>query len=359
MNATRYAGELLDGQSAALRRVTVVIDLGGLRLYDATTEATVDLWAFTGLQVDPLHGGVLHVEHAQRPGALLTSRDPALPAALSAASVRVVTHARGGRLARQIVLFGAAVALAVVAVYLSLTPLSRVLARRVPLNIEEKLGVQIESFVETDYCRNQAATAALDGLTARLSSTPLDGPAATRVSVINWDDVNAFTFPGGKVVVTRGLLDAAEGPDELAGVLAHELEHVRQRHIMSHLIRSSILSLGWSITVGDFSGLFVVDPSTAFTIANQSFSRADERSADSGALVRLDGANISRDGFGAFFRRIEKKTDVLPPWLSTHPASKDRLASIAEGAPGRPTTPALTAAQWSALKAACADGATR
>jgi beta-barrel assembly-enhancing protease len=156
------------------------------------------------------------------------------------------------------------------------------------------------------------------------------------------------------VVLTRGLLAKTEGPDEIAGVLAHELEHVRQRHVMAQIIRTSILSLGWSVTVGDFSDLMIVDPGTAFAIANQRFPRADERAADAGALDRLDRARIGRAGFAAFFRRLQADSDNLPAWLSTHPASAERLQTIGTAsAPG--VTPALTDAAWSALRAACAD----
>ena len=350
----RFSAEFLDGQSAAVRPVTIAVDLGGLRISDAASDAPVDLWAFAGLEVEMLQGGVLHLEHPGAPGALITSRDPGLESALRHALVHVEAQPRGRRLLRELAFYGIALAVAVTAVHASLQPLSRALARRVPLDVEERLGLQIEGLLEKSFCRSEAATAALDGLTVRLGRSDLDGPAARGVTIINWEAVNAFTFPGGKVVLTSGLIDEAEGADEIAGVLAHELEHVRQRHVMARIIRGSILSLGWAVTVGDFSGLFVLDPSTIFAVASQSFSRDDERSADRGALARLDGARISRQGFAAFFRRIQKETDVLPAWLSTHPASEERFAAIAVDGPLVPRSPALSNDEWKALKNACA-----
>lgn len=351
----RFSGELLDGQSAAVRPVTLALDIGGLHLRDPETDGSLDLWTFAGLRVEVLGAGVLHLEHPNAPGAMLTSRDPGLQAALARSGVAMRAHARGRRLLKQMVIYGAALAVLVTGVYLSLPAVSAVLARRVPLQVEAQLGVQIETFFDDDYCRDPAAAAALEKLAARLAVAGLDGPRADRVDVIDWKMVNALTLPGGKILVTRGLLAEAEGPDELAGVLAHELEHVRQRHIMAHIIRGSILSLGWAVTVGDFSGLFMIDPSTAFALANQRFSRAAERAADAGALARLDAGRISRAGFAAFFRRIARDTDVLPAWLSTHPASADRLAAIGAGGAKGPLEPALSDAEWQAVKGACGN----
>jgi predicted Zn-dependent protease len=238
-------------------------------------------------------------------------------------------------------------------VYAAVPPLSRMLARRVPMELEVRLGLELERLITPDLCQTDATRAALSRLTGRLARAEGEGPAARDVALVNWSMVNAFTLPGGKVLLTRGLLEKAAGPDEVAGVLAHELEHVRQRHVMAQIIRSSILSFGWAVTVGDFSGLFVLDPATLFSIANQSFSRTDERSADAGALARLDAAGISREGFAAFFQRSQAETDALPAWLTSHPASGERLARIQNGPALAKPERALAEPEWNTLKAAC------
>jgi predicted Zn-dependent protease len=103
----------------------------------------------------------------------------------------------------------------------------------------------------------------------------------------------------------------------------------------------------------------VVDPSTAFAIANQRFSREAERQADAGALARLDAAGIPRAGFAAFFRRIQKDTDMVPAWLSTHPASKERIDLIGAGPPTKAAAPVLSSEEWQAIKNACTRRATK
>jgi Zn-dependent protease with chaperone function len=344
----------MDGKTAAVQTVAVLFDIGALRIADAA-DTSIAFWSLSGLTALALPGELLHVHHKDAPGALLTSRDPALPVALRRAGVAVAGLPTGRALGRQAAIYGAAIAVLAGLVYLSIPAVSRMLARRVPLGVEEQMALQLDGFLAKYYCRTEAATRALDTLSARLDHTAPAGTRAVRIDVINLGMVNALTFPGGKIAVTRGLIDAAGGPDELAGVLAHELEHVRQRHIMAHIIRSSILSLGWAVTVGDFSGLLVIDPSTMFEIANLRFSRKDEAAADLGALDRLDGAHIARKGFADFFERMRQEIDAIPAWLSSHPDTAARLQAINKSAPGSGLSPALADADWQALKAACAD----
>jgi predicted Zn-dependent protease len=351
-----FPAELYDGQSARARPVLVIVELSGLRLRAADGADEVGYWPAEGLELEALGGGQLHARHATAAGALLSSADPELAAAVAALGRPLRALPRGRRLIRLGLMLGGAILGLVALIYASLPALSRTLARRVPLEVESRLGFQIESLMEKRYCRSPTAEAALDDLLTRLALPAADGPTAAKVRVLDWDVTNAFTLPGGTVVLTRGLLAKAEGPGEIAGVLAHELEHVRQRHVMAQVIRSSILSLGWSVTVGDFSGLMIVDPGTAFAIANQRFSRADERAADAGALLRLDRARIDRAGFAAFFRRLQADSDNLPAWLSTHPASAERLQAIGTASPPG-ATPALTDAAWTALRSACAERA--
>lgn len=355
----RFAAEFMDGQSAAVRPIVLTLEPAGVHLADAMTGASLGSWPLQGLTVDELHGALVHLQHRNYPGALITSRDPALPSALASVAIRPVSLPRGRALAQWAAIYAGGLALMLVAAYLAVPALSRALARRVPFAVEERIGLPIGERLDAALCTSPAATAALDALTDTLlrdREPSLHGPGPRTVGILNWQVVNAFTFPGGRVVLTRGLLEAAKGPDEIAGVLAHEFEHVRQRHIMAHIIRSSILSLGWAVTVGDFSGLFVVDPSTMFTLATQSFSRTDELAADAGALARLDAAGIGRGGFAAFFQRIRAQADVVPAWLTSHPATEERIAAIGNGPPAA-TNPALDASQWRALKDVCAGRA--
>jgi predicted Zn-dependent protease len=359
MDLEVFPGEFMDGRTAAVYKVRLGLDLGGVRIADEEEGTPVDLWPYAGLEVDALSEGMVHLRHRHRAGALITSAAPGLARALEARGARPSALPRGGRRARLILVYALAIAAVVAAVYAALPGVSRALAHRVPLDVEARLVLPVRDLLDAHVCRDEPSRRALDNLVRRLGTEPGD-PAAggVRLDVLNFKMVNALTFPGGTVVLTRGLLRKAETADEVAAVVAHELEHVRQRHIMTQIIRSSILSLGWAVTVGDFSGLMVLDPQTMFQLANQRFSRDAERSADGGALERLDRARISARGFAAFFQRLLDEHGDVPTWLSTHPAHRERLDRIGEHVAREsgdaPRVPALDAADFAALKAACA-----
>jgi predicted Zn-dependent protease len=202
----------------------------------------------------------------------------------------------------------------------------------------------------SSYCDSPEALAALSALKERLDPAAL---VPAELHIIDATMVNAFALPGGIVVLTEGLIEKAESADEVAGVLAHELEHVRQRHVLSHMVRSSLLTAAWSVAVGDYAGLMLLDPTTAFEIANLRHSREDEAAADSGAVRQLDTAGISRQGLVDFFERIRADTDVVPEWLSNHPASEQRARDLGARPRAAGTRPALAPEAFDALQRAC------
>jgi len=168
------------------------------------------------------------------------------------------------------------------------------------------------------------------------------------------DSVNAFAMPGGVIVVHTGLLRQAATPGELAGVLAHEVQHVEQRHSL----RQMMTSLGWGalvgVTIGDISAV-------AAMLAHQAgamvFSRGMEEQADRLGLQALQRARIAPDGMLTFFEKLgEKEHDQpsLPDWLSSHPQTGERAAQIRSliAAAPCPACVPMTSRGWTAMKAA-------
>ena len=78
-----------------------------------------------------------------------------------------------------------------------------------------------------------------------------DAEMTYQVVIVDAKMINAFAFPGGFVVITSGLINNAENPEEVAGVLAHELTHVLQRHSMRKLVRQAGLGVLIGIVLGD------------------------------------------------------------------------------------------------------------
>jgi beta-barrel assembly-enhancing protease len=302
-------------------------------------------WPAAALRSEALDAERAVLTSPTAPDASLTTGALELAIHLGHAGATLRTNPRR----RLLLAYGVGVVLAAGLIYTSLDPLAHFFARRIPRSYEAQLGRGMAALLEKSYCETPQAEAALVRLSNRL------GGGAAELHVMDADMVNAFTFPGGIVVVTRGLLAELHSPDELAGVLAHELEHSTRRHIMIHVVRGSLLTLAWQATVGDYSGLLVVDPKTAMDIANLRFSRDAEREADQGARARLDAARISVTGFRQFFDRMKGKTDKLPAWLSNHPSSAERSAAVGEEVGAVVRTPAMSAEDWAALRAGCAS----
>jgi beta-barrel assembly-enhancing protease len=169
----------------------------------------------------------------------------------------------------------------------------------------------------------------------------------------------AVALPGGIVIVTTGLLKKADDEVEVAGVLAHEIEHVTQRHVLAGFLRDAVLSGLWALTMGDYAGLLVIDPTTAYRIANLEFSRSDELEADAGAVTRLHRAGMSHHGLLTFFEKIRKDPESGdgPEWLSTHPATESRIAKLKSLPDVAQPARVLDDEERAALKHAC-EGST-
>lgn len=172
------------------------------------------------------------------------------------------------------------------------------------------------------------------------------------------DSVNAFAMPGGIIVVHTGLLRQAGSPGELAGVLAHEVQHVEQRHSL----RQMITSLGWgalvAVTIGDISAV-------AAMLAHQAgamyFSRDMEEEADRLGVQALQRARIRPNGMLTFFQKMHDKDSdktATPGWISSHPQTAARVRRVAALIDARPCPACqpLGSSHWQAMKAALPAG---
>jgi predicted Zn-dependent protease len=154
--------------------------------------------------------------------------------------------------------------------------------------------------------------------------------------------LNAFALPGGFIGVHSGLLLAAQSESELASVLAHEIGHVAQRHIarmvgsqkQDSMIALASMLLGVLAMRGSGdAGAAVMMGGTGLAMQRQlNFSRDAEREADRIGLSILDAGGFDTSGMVAFFGRMQTASrnysDVVPPYLLTHPLTTERIADI-------------------------------
>jgi predicted Zn-dependent protease len=223
------------------------------------------------------------------------------------------------------------------------------LAPHVPQEWEERYGDTLVGDFGGKYCTGPGGQEALTKLARRMSP----GSARMNLRVVDIDIVNAAALPGGNVVIFEELLSEADGPDEVAGVLAHEIAHVERRHVTQAMIRE----LGFGLVITAFGGN---TGGSVNSVLAAGHSRGSERQADSDAIAMLGRAGISPLATAGFFERLAKQEARLGriseglSYVSTHPMSAERQKNFRDSAvKGRTYTPALSRDEWEALFNIC------
>ncbi len=176
-------------------------------------------------------------------------------------------------------------------------------------------------------------------------------PFEYKFHVIKANDYNAFAIPAGQIFIHSGLLMAMESEEELAGIIAHETAHVVCRHISKKIERSSKINLltvagivaaifigaaGGSATASEAIGIGSMAASQSLSLA---YSREDERQADQRGLEYLARAGYSATGLLGVLKKIRDKRwfgpDLIPTYLTTHPAIEERITDIDTWLAGR------------------------
>ncbi|WP_299146880.1 M48 family metallopeptidase [uncultured Tateyamaria sp.] len=267
-----------------------------------------------------------------------------------------------GRIAKRA---GFAVGALVLMIFVILPAMANTLARFIPVEREVAYGKavvkQMERFMggRSDQgltCTGTEGRAALDVMIARLTDG-VDLQYDLNVNVFDHKMVNAFAAPGGQIVLMRGLIARAKTPDEVAGVLAHEIGHVEARDTTRNALRAAGSAGLLSLILGDFAGGSAVVVVAEYTLT-ASYTREAEAEADVFALEMLNAAGADATAFATFFdslSELERLTPDLPEYLSTHPELVDRAAAARAFARDQGvTTPILDDAEWAALKKICA-----
>ena len=223
---------------------------------------------------------------------------------------------------------------------------------RIPAEQEIKLGEQLWQMqsAQLKLIKGTAANRFLEETGARLAQAR-PTPYRYRFSLADDSSVNAFAMPAGFIVVHRGLIEKAASAEEVAGVLAHEIEHAEQRHALRALAQKLGFAAVWIAVTGDVGGGLAGEWLAG--LAGMQFSRAQESSADAGGYERLLAAKIDPRGMASFFETLSKQQGDLPgalSLLSTHPASAERAAAIKAQLKTAPVFPSL-AYDWAAIRA--------
>jgi predicted Zn-dependent protease len=143
--------------------------------------------------------------------------------------------------------------------------------------------------------------------------------------VVNDKSINAFATMGGFVYVNTGLIAAADNEAELASVMAHEIGHIAARHSLQQM-RQSAIAQGVAAAAGvDRNVLVNIGVDLALRRPN---SRKDELQADQLGLQTLKKAGYAPSAMLSFMEKLLKSGGSVPTFLSTHPATSDRISAL-------------------------------
>ncbi len=235
---------------------------------------------------------------------------------------------------------------------------SPLIADTIPHSWENSLGQYAIKAVVGSHaeCVAPPGRKALAKLVNTLSTNAsIQYPFDVKVIHFSKREINAFAVPGEHIIIMSGLLQFVDSPDELAGVIAHEMGHGLEHHPTQALIRQLGIRVIMNAALGSSFDF-------ASTLLNMRHTRENEQQADDIAITILDKAHITRTGFRNFFEKLSAKetNSSLRPftdYFSDHPGHHERMTRIQSQMPTSPLQPSLSAQEWQDLKNICQETA--
>ncbi len=203
---------------------------------------------------------------------------------------------------------------------------------------EIKLGREAQRQVKAQTPQVDGAVGAYVAGLGRQLAAHAGGPRYPySFSIANYRDVNAFALPGGPVWVNRGAIQAARTEAQIAGVLAHEIAHVSQRHAAQQISKGAIANglLGlFGALLGNTGGAHAAQTGAQVLAGGylMKFSRDDEREADRVGVQILRRSGWDPHGMIEFMQILREQQGRDPGsvevFLSTHPSPAERVEQL-------------------------------
>lgn len=214
-----------------------------------------------------------------------------------------------------------------------------------PPQTERRIGESIMRDIrarDPAYIDDAEVAAYLNQLGARLAAASPEVRQDFEFFALRESTLNAFAMPGGFIGVHSGLVLAAQSESELAGVLAHEISHVTQRHIARSVGKqgqaqmTQLAALALAILAArsnpQVAEAAMIGTAAASIQTQLNYSRDFEREADRIGIQTLDRAGFDVRGMGSFFERLQKSGRLYennaPGYLRTHPLTTERIADM-------------------------------
>ena len=237
--------------------------------------------------------------------------------------------------------------------------LAELIAQNIPVSWEVKLGQNYKKYFVSQFkeCEKKELKDKIVLINDQLVETIPNTDYKYNITILDFDMVNAFALPGGDIIIFRGLIEKSKRPEELAGVMAHEIQHIEQRHMTKILIKDKLLDILISSMTGDSGGAGTA-LMAAKTLGSLAYRRSEESSADTEGLKMLVNARIDPNGLIDFFETLKKEYANMPDifiYISTHPDTGGRIEKLGNMIKGYSFKPEklLPDVNWEETKMLC------
>ena len=214
--------------------------------------------------------------------------------------------------------------------------MARSLVANIPQEWEDEIGGEVlkEMQAEMVFVEDPNRVAELAALAAPLTQRVGGTNQQFTFHIVEDDEPNAYALPGGHIIVYTGMLDLVDRPEELLGVIAHEVAHVTQKHGFRKAMSAAGPFLIFGVFLRGGNGMLNVLSDNSGLLIQQSFSQEYETEADNVGWQYLVDANIDPRGMTDLFLKLKgyemsrKLTHVTPQAFDSHPALDKRLARL-------------------------------
>ena len=242
------------------------------------------------------------------------------------------------------------------------------MVEKIPIEWEVTVGQSILKMLPVVQKPDQEVIKVLQDTVDFLKQSLPGNPYDLKVYILPVEQVNALALPGGPIVIFEGLIDKAESPEELAGVLAHEIQHILLRHSTRGILRNLAKSMLVTLFLGDVNSVMEGIVQLAGQLETLGLSREMEAEADQKGMELILAANIDPHGMIRIFKKLmqedfsQKKLpkgkpvseeNDLSSYFSTHPSSQNRLARLEKqmrSHENRIWTPLFPNLDWNEIK---------
>ncbi len=200
---------------------------------------------------------------------------------------------------------------------------------------EKQLGDKFALEVEKQHkvSPDRETTAYVDRIGRRLLASAREVQFPYTFKVVVDDSINAFAVPGGHIYVNTGLIKAATSEDEVAAVMAHEINHAVARHGTRQMTQQYGYSLVLQLLLGDNPGMLTQLASSLFgTAGTMAYSRSMENQADYLGVETMAKAGYNPNGMLTFFTKLNamsgQQSSQVEKFFSSHPETSERLGNV-------------------------------